>query len=128
MSITLVSNTVAKRGFVVNGNTTDLSGCETLVSGVTGKSIYVERVAVSFGAAITVTIGAGEQTPTTTTTTCDPERWDVATTVIGPLYGAANTTIELTFARPIKLAAATDLTADASGSGNVTVVVQGYIE
>jgi len=128
MSITLVSNNVASRGFVVNGNTADLSGCETLVSGVSGKSIYVERIAVSFGAAITVTIGEGEQTPTTTTTTCAPDRWDVSTVLIGPLYGAANSTVELVFTRPIKLTAATDLTADASGAGNVTIIVQGYIE
>lgn len=128
MSITLVSNNVAKSGFVVNGNTADLSGCETIVSGVTGKSIYIERIAVSFGAAITVTIGAGELTPTTTTTTVAPGRWDVSTVLVGPLYGAENTTVELVFTRPIKLAAATDLTADASGAGNVTIVVQGFIE
>lgn len=128
MSITLVTNNVAKRGFVVNGNSADLSGCETLVTGVSGKSIYVERVAVSFGAAITVTIGSGETTPTTTTTTCAPGRWDVTTILVGPLYGAANTTVELTFTRPIKVAAATDLTVDASGAGDVTIIVQGFIE
>jgi len=122
-----VSNSVSSRGFVVNGNTSDLSSCETLVSGVTGKSIYIERVAVSFGAAISVTIGEGEQAATTTTTTTVAPG-DVSTVLIGPLYGAENSTVELVFTRPIKLTAATDLTADASGAGNVTVIVQGYIE
>lgn len=116
MSITLVSNAVAKRGFVVNGSTSDMSGCETLVSGVSGKNIYVERIVVSFGAAISVSIGEGESSG------------GVDTVLIGPLYGSANSTIEIVFGRPIKLSTATDLTADASGSGNITVIAHGYIE
>jgi len=115
MAITLVTDSVDRAGFVANGNSADLSGCETLVSAVAGASIYVEKISVSFGAAITVTIGAGETTGA------------VTTVLIGPLYGAANTTIELVFTRPSKVAAATALTADASGAGNVTIVVQGYI-
>lgn len=115
MAITLVSNNVAKTGFSINGNSADLSGCETLVAAVAGKSIYVEKVAVSFGAALNVTIGEGETTGAVTTAR------------IGPLYGAANTTVELNFKRPIKLTAATAFTADASGSGNVTIVAEGFI-
>jgi len=116
MAITLVTNNVAERGFVANGNSADLSGCETLVAAVAGQSIYIERIAVSFGAAITVTIGEGESSD------------GVDTVLIGPLYGAANSSLELVFTRPIKVTAATALTADASGAGNVTVIVQGYIE
>lgn len=116
MAITLKSNNVATSGYVANGNSADLSGCETLVAAVAAKSIYIERIAVSFGAEITVTIGEGESSD------------GVETVLIGPLYGAENTTVELVFNRPVKLTAATALTADASGSGNVTVVVQGYIE
>ena len=114
MAITLVSNTIEKHGFVVNGNTADLSSCEELVAAVAGKSIVLERIAVSFGAAITVTVGAGEAAN------------DVVTVLIGPIYGAANSSVELTFTRPIVLAAATALTADASGAGNVTIVAQGH--
>lgn len=116
MAITLVSNAVYNHGFLVNGNSADLSGCEQLVAAVGGKSIYVERLVVSFGAAVTVTLGAGK------TDTA------VTTVLVGPLYGAANTTIELTFTRPIKLAAATALTADSSGAGDVTILAQGYIK
>lgn len=115
MAITLVSNGVSTSGFSVNGNSADLSGCETLVAAVTGKSIYIDRLAISFGAAISVTIGAGETTGA------------VTTVLAGPIYGAANSTVELNFKRPIKLAAATALTADASGAGNVTIVAEGFI-
>ena len=116
MAITLVSNSVGKAGFSVNGNSADLSGCESLVAAVTGKSIYLEKVAISFGAEITVTIGAGETTGA------------VTTVLVGPIYGAANTSIELDFShRPIKLAAATALVADSSGAGNVTIVAQGFV-
>lgn len=116
MAITLKTNNVSSRGFVSNGNSADLSSCEVLYTGVTGKSIYVERVAVSFGAAINVTIGE------------DKSSDGVDTVLIGPLYGAANTTTEISFTRPVKLSTATDLTVDASGSGNTTVIVQGYVE
>ena len=116
MAITLVSNSVDRHGFLVNGTTADLSGCEQLVAAVTGKKICVERLVVSFGAAITVTVGAGETAGA------------VTTVLIGPLYGAANTTVELTFTRPIVLAAATALVADASGAGAVTISAQGYIK
>ena len=115
MAITLVSNTIEKHGFLVNGNTADLSSCEELVAAVAGKSIVLERVAVSFGAAITVTVGAGEAAN------------DVVTVLVEPLYGAANSTVELVFTRPIVLAVNTSLTADSSGAGNVTIVAQGYL-
>jgi hypothetical protein len=116
MAITLVTNDVDPWGFVANGNSADLSGCETLVSGVTGKRIHVERLVISFGAAINVTIGAGETGGA------------VTTVLIGPIYGAANSTVNIVFTRPIALAASTALTADASGGGEVTIIVQGYIE
>lgn len=116
MAITLVTNSVDRHGFVANGNSADLSGCETLVAAVAAKSIYVERVAISFASAINVTIGAGETAGA------------VTTVLIGPLHGAQNQTIELTFTRPIKVATNTALTIDASGAGNTTAVVQGYIK
>lgn len=115
MAITLVSNNVFKSGFSVNGNSADLSGCEELVAAVTGESIFLNSVSVSFGAAINVTIGAGETTGA------------VTTVLIGPIYGAANSTVTFKFDRPIELAAATALTVDASGAGNVTVIAEGFI-
>jgi len=116
MAITLVSNKVDHHGFNANGNSADASGCETLVAAVADKSIYVERLGVSFGAAISVTFGAGKTGDAPTAV------------VVGPLYGAANTTVELVFTRPIKLATNTALVVDASGAGNVTVVCQGYVK
>ena len=115
MAITLVSNSVLKSGFSVNGNSSDLSGCEELVAAVAGKSIFLTSAALSFGAAINVTLGAGETTGA------------VTTVVAGPIYGAANSTVVLKFDRPIKLASATALTVDASGAGNVTVIAEGFI-
>ena len=116
MAITLISNNVETHGFLVNGNSANLSDCEELVAATAGKSIYVERLAISFGAAITVTLGAGETAGS------------VTTVLVGPLYGAANSTIELTFTRPIKLAVNTALVVDGSGAGNVTITCQGFIK
>lgn len=116
MAITLVSNTVDRHGFCVNGNSADLSGCEELVAGVSGKSIYIERVIVSFGAGLNLTLGAGETGGA------------VTTVLVGPIYGAANATVELNFTCPIKLAAATALVADASGAGNVTIIAEGFVK
>ena len=115
MAITLVTNNVENVGFVANGNSADFSGTEELVAAVTGQNIHVERLAISSNTAITLTLGAGETGGA------------VTAVVVGPLYMAANSSLELTFSRPIKLAAATALVVDASGAGAATVVVQGYI-
>jgi hypothetical protein len=116
MAITLVESSVKGRGFVANGTSADFSGCEALKAAVAGKSIYVERIYINSGAAINLTIGEGETTGA------------VTTVIAGPLYMAANTSLELVFTRPIKLTAATALTIDASGAGNATVIVQGFVE
>jgi len=117
MAISKVSNTVDRAGFCVNFNSADISGCEELVAAVSGKSIKVERLELSFGAAINVTLGAGETGGA------------VTTTLVGPIYGAANGFVSLNFEkRPIVVAAATSLTMDGSGAGNITGVVSGYIE
>jgi hypothetical protein len=116
MAITLVSNSVDDYGFLVNGNSADLSSCEELVSAVAGKSIYVERVVISFGAAINISIGEGETTGSITTTR------------IGPIYGAQNSTVEVSFNRPLKLTANTSLTTDSSGAGAVTITATGFIK
>jgi len=117
MAVTKVSNTVDRVGFCVNFNSADLSGCEELIAAVSGKSIYVERLELSFGAAINVTLGAGETGGA------------VTTILIGPIYGAANGFIPLNFEkRPIKATTATSLTIDASGAGNITGIVSGYIK
>jgi len=116
MAITLKTNGVSGAGFVANGNSADLSGCETLVAAVTDKSIYIERITINSNTAINYTIGAGETGGA------------VTAVVLGPIYCAANSTQEFVFTRPIKLAAATALVVDASAGGAATVIVQGYIK
>ena len=119
MAITLTNSNVEKAGFIANGNSADLSGCETLKAAVTGKSIYLERLVINSAAAINITIGAGETTGA------------VTTVLIGPISFAADngkSNIEFVFTRPLKLAAATALVVDASGAGTVTLVAQGFIK
>lgn len=115
-AVTLTNNNVDRAGFVVNATSADLSGCETLKAAVTGKSIYIERIYIISNTAINYTIGAGETSG------------GVTTILLGPVYSAANSATPLIFTRPIKLAAATALTADASGAGAVTIIIQGYIK
>lgn len=116
MAITLDTTGCDRMGFVANGYSADWSGCEQIVAAVTGKSIYIERVYISSGAAITLTLGAGETGGA------------VTNELIGPIYMAANSTAAFDyFGRPIKVTAATALVADGSGAGAATIVVQGYI-
>lgn len=103
-------------GFIVNANSADYSGCEELKAAVTGKSIHIERVFISSDTALNITIGAGETGGA------------VTGIILGPVYFAANTSREFVFTKPIKLDAAVALTCDASGAGNVTVIVQGFIK
>ena len=116
MAITLDTHSVDRVGFVANGYSADWSGCEELVAAVSGKSIYVERVYINSNTAINYTIGAGETTGA------------VTNEVLGPLYMAANSNAAFDFSgRPVKIAAGVALTADASGAGAATIVIQGYI-
>lgn len=116
MAITLVSKGTDRVGFVANGYSADLSGCETLVAAVAGQSIYVEKVIINTLAAEIITLGEGETGGA------------VTTVLIGPIHTGATSTHILEFSRPIKLTAATALTVDAAGAGETTVVVQGYIK
>ena len=116
MAITLTNDNVDGYGFVANGYSADWSGCETLKAAVAGVSIYIEKIHISPLADEIVTIGAGETAGA------------VTTTLLGPLHVLAQTTTTLVFTRPIKLAAATALTADAAGAGAITIVVQGYVK
>jgi len=109
MAVTLTSDQRYPAGFLVNATTADLSGGETLLAAVTGQNAYLERVWISSESALNVTIRAG------------------ATTLLGPLYLAANQTIDVVLSRQIQLPAATALTAIASGAGNVTIVAQGVV-
>jgi len=115
MAVT-VTSLATRLGFIKNAWSADLSGCEEIVAAVSGKSIKLQYVTISSESAINVTLGAGESGSA------------VESTILGPVYLAANSSIRFSFKPLLHLTAGKSLTADASGAGNVTVVVQGYIE
>ena len=117
MAITVATPQPYKHGWIANGNSADLSGGEELKAAPgTGLSLYLEELDISSGAAITITIGAGETAGA------------VTTVIVGPIYFAANTTHKITFRRPVQLAADTALVVDASGAWNATVLAQGFTQ
>ena len=118
MAITLDESNVDGYGFVANGYSADWSSCEIIKAAVAGKSIYLTAITISCVAAITVTIGAGETGGA------------VTNEVLGPFHFAATSggPISMVFPKPLKLDAATALTADASGAGAVTIIAQGFVK
>ena len=107
----------ATRGFAVNYTGSDVSACvEVLAAPGAGVSHYLKKVLINVQAEIDVTIGEGK------TATA------VTSTILGSLGMSANSTIVYEFVTPIKLAANTALTLDASGAGILTVFVEGYTE
>ena len=116
MAITVTTPTPGKFGFLANGWTADASACEELKAApAAGVSIVIDHLTINSGSAITVTIGAGETGGA------------VTTALIGPVSFAANTTLQWTFLNGLVLPAATSLTVDSSGAGNVMVFVQGRL-
>ena len=104
--------------FIVNGVSSDASGCEELKEApATGKSIYINSLTINNGAsALSHTIGEGETTSA------------VTTALIGPIAMPANSSLQWDFYPPMKLTAATSLVIDSSGAGAVCVFAQGFIE
>jgi hypothetical protein len=100
----------------VNASSADASGCEEIVATPgAGYALVVTRLVIHVGAAINVTIGAGETGP-----------GSVEAVVVGPLGGAAGTYALDVRARPIQITANKSLTFDASGAGVVCVYAEGY--
>ncbi len=112
MAITLVADGRYPIGAFANGNSADWSGTEEVIAAPTSGSIIVYGVTISSGAAITITIGAGETGGA------------VTAVLIGPVYLAANATVVMNFTRPILLPATTAVVADGSGAGAATVFVE----
>jgi hypothetical protein len=99
----------------VNGSTTDASSCEELraAPGI-GYQLVIERLFISIGGPVAVTLGEDELAG------------DVASVLLGPLGGAPGT-YELDFReQPIVMTANKALTIDANGAGIVDVYVEGY--
>lgn len=107
-----------KEGWSCHATNADLSGCEIIKakSSTATESLYLKSVFISAAAAASITLGAGKTASA------------VTSTILGPIYMAANTSVSYTFTRPIKLAANTDLVADASGAGAFTVLVEGFTQ
>lgn len=98
----------------INASSSDVSGCETIKAAPgSGYELQVQRLYLSIGGSITVTLGAGEES-----SACKR-------VVLGPLGGAA-IMIELDFGpQGIVLDPNAALTVDASGAGRVWVYVEG---
>jgi len=117
MAIT-VTSPASKVGFIVNGVSADASGCEELLAApAAGLCIKIRHLTINNGAnAISITLGQGET------------GGSVTTALIGPIAFAANTSLQWSFNPLMELTAATALTCDASGAGNVCIFCQGLIE
>ena len=113
-AITTVSPSRTTSGWIVDATSADLSGCESLVAAVSGKSIVVDYMIINTNTALNVTVGEGKTGAAVTTVKS------------GPWYLAANSAIIVPMPPGgMKLTAATALTIDASGAGNVTVFAWG---
>jgi len=121
MAVTATAPTVAKadpRGktlFNVCAYSADMQGCEEIKAAPSSGAIYIERMTVYIGAAITVTIGDGEDTSAVETIA-----WNLAGTAEGAFY-------TFNFLRPVRLTALKAFTVDASGAGAVVVEAEGFV-
>lgn len=115
MAISITSPS-ARVGFIKNATSANLSGGETILAAVAGKSIKLRHISINSDSAITVTIGQ------------DLAGGAVTTALIGPVTFAAGQSMKWTFSPLMELAVATALTCDSSGAGNVCIFVQGVIE
>ena len=123
MAITITTPQPEAFGFILNGVSADASGCEELKAGVAGKSIIVDHLTINSGAAISITIGAGETAGA------------VTEALIGPVSFAANQSLQWDFAVLNKsapggmlLPVGTSLTVDASDAGDICIFAWGRIE
>ncbi|MDA3834269.1 MAG: hypothetical protein PF495_12830 [Spirochaetales bacterium] len=110
---------MAGNGFIINATSADASVCEELKAApATGLSIFVDKLTINSTLAISVTIGEGETTG------------DVTTVLLGPVAMAAASSTQFDFSQVggLKLTAATSLTVDASGAGDICITVIGRIE
>ena len=118
MGVVSTESSTRDATWLVNATSADASGCEEVFAAVAGKSHYIQQVTLSCDADATVTLGAGE------TGTA------VTTVLLGPIGFQADggAPWSIRFVSPLKVAAATSITVDAGGAGNVCVVIEGYTE
>lgn len=110
----LQSNT---SGWISNATSANASACEIVKAAAgAGTNLIVDRLTIVAGATLTVTVGSGETTGA------------VTSPIVGPVPMIAGLPVDIIFTNGLRLAANTDLTVDASGSGNVCVVAQGRVK
>lgn len=121
MAVTATAPTVAKKSpsgktlFNVCAYSADASGAEVIKAAPSSGSIYIERMTVFVGAAITVTIGDGESSSAVETIA-----WNLVGTAEGAMY-------IFNFLQPVRLTALKAFTIDASGAGAVVVEAEGFV-
>lgn len=115
MAIAVTTPTPGHYGWIINATSADASGCEELKAApAAGVSIVVDHLTINNGAnAISITIGEGETGGA------------VTTALIGPVAMAANTSLQWDFPYGMILTAATSLTVDASGAGEICIFARG---
>jgi len=111
-----ITTPAAKVGFIDNATSADASGCEEIHAAVAGKQIKIRHITVNSTDAIAITIGAGKTGAA------------VTTALLGPIEFAAGSTIQWDFNPYLELTAATSLTVDADGAGQICVFVQGVVQ
>ena len=117
MGIDITTPQPGKFGFILNAVSADASGCEELKAApAAGTSIVVDHITINSAAAISVTIGEGKTGAA------------VTTVLIGPVNFAANTAMQWDFPSGMVLTAATALTIDTSGAGEICIFAWGRIK
>jgi len=107
----IINQTVTPK--TINASSADASLCEEIeATPGAGYAHCVERLTIGIGAAITVTVGSGENTNA------------VEGDTMGPIGGAAGTYVLDFRDRPVQLTANKSLTVDASGAGTVCVIAE----
>lgn len=118
MAIATTSVPVGHWGFMVNFDSADVSGGETiLAAGGAGTRIYLDQLWLNWAGAITLTVGAGIAAGA------------VTTPYVGPVLGAAGVTLHWDFSSRggIPFPVNTLLGIDGSGAGQISGFVSGRI-
>ena len=111
--------------FIVNAYSADLSGTEEIKAAPSAGQIVIDKISVICAVKdITVTIGAGETGGAVTAVLWGPLSFVVEETAAGYIPGRQYTWEP---AHQIFLPATTALTVDASGAGDVLIMVEGLV-
>jgi hypothetical protein len=117
-AFTLTNPSPGKHGWILNGVSADISGCEELKPALPGQSIVIDHITINNGAgAQSITIGEGESGP-----------GSVETALIGPIAMAVNTSLQWDFPQGMVLTVGKSLTADSTSNTAVCIFAWGRVE